>query len=262
MTCRIGRQKWLVVAALLAVSLLAGCVSSTRDADRASMKEALQDYIQLGLGYLGEGDRDSARYHLQKAQKIDNRAPGVHNGLALLYQVEMEYELADEHYRKALSLDPRFTRARNNYGVFLYQRERYEEAYEQFSRAAADTDYRLRAQAFLSKGIVARQLGRQDEAVEAWRRALALNPRLATAYLELASHYYAQEDYVQARRMLEQYDERAQPSSRSLWLGVRIEHAFGNRDARESHAMALQKLFPYSSEALEYQQWLSDGRKN
>lgn len=262
MSDRTGRKKWLVATVLLAVTLLAGCVSSTRDADRASMKDALQDHIQLGLGYLGEGNRDSARYHLQKAQEIDNRVPGVHNGLALLYQLEMEHELADEHFRRALSLDSGYSRARNNYGVFLYQQERYEEAYEQFSRAAADTDYRLRPQAFLSTGIVARQLGRQDEAVNAWRRALALNPRLTTPYLELASHYLAQEDYVQARRMLGEYNDRAQPSARSLWLGVRIEHTFGNRDARESQAMALQKLFPYSSEALEYQQWLSDGRKN
>ena len=49
--------------------------------------------------------------------------------------------------------------------------------------------------------------------------------------------------------------------ARSLWLGLRIEHRFGNRDGVASKGLALEKLYPYSSETLEYKQWLANGQK-
>ncbi|MGK2913890.1 MAG: type IV pilus biogenesis/stability protein PilW, partial [Porticoccaceae bacterium] len=62
------------------------------------------------------------------------------------------------------------------------------------------------------------------------------------------------------RAFLERYQQLAKASSRSLWLGVRLEHAFGNEDGVASQALALQKLFPYSREAVAYQAWVKGGR--
>ena len=97
--------------------------------------------------------------------------------------------------------------------------------------------------------------------VLAWSRAIALNPRLAMPYLELADYHFAAGDIPQAARYLAAYDQLARPSARSLWLGLRIEHRYGNKDAVASKALALTKLFPYSRENLEYQEWLKNGRQ-
>lgn len=250
-----------MLVAVLATLLAAGCATKveTKGGGRLkpiAMDQALQDHIQLGLSYVGEGNRDSARHHLVKALEIDPRSPGAHNGMALLYQMEQENTLAEKHYKRAIGYDRNFTRARNNYGVFLVQQERLDEASEQFRRVTDDTGYGLRAQAFVNLGIVASRLGRQDEAVQAWNRAVVLNPRLAQPYLELAEYHVARDDYPEAGRYLAAFDSLAMPSARSLWLGLRIEHRFGNKDAVASKALALSKLFPYSQENLEYQEWL------
>src|SRR5690606_28595832 len=187
-----GRGPVVVALSLAAVLALAGCTTVTTEkgkppvrAKPVAMDQALQDHIQLGLSYIGEGNRESARHHLTKALEIDGRSPGAHNGMALLYQLEGETALAEKHFKRAIALDRDFTRARNNYGVFLVQQQRVEEAHDEFRRVTEDTGYDQRPQAFVNLGITASRLGRQEEAVEAWSRAIALNPRLAMPYLEI-----------------------------------------------------------------------------
>jgi len=260
------RHLWsrAAVCLLAACLLLTGCITESKTPQRAkpiSMDQALDDHIQLGLSYIGQGNRKSARHHINKALEIDPRSPGAHNGLALLYQLEQETSLAEKHFKRAISLDRGFSRARNNYGVFLVQENRMEEAHEQFVRVVTDTDYGQRSMAFLNLGITASALGRDEEAVEAWSRAIALNPRLAAPYLELADYHFKAGDYPLAQRMLSAHDSLSRPSARSLWLGLRIEHQFGNRDAVASKGLALEKLYPYSSENLEYKQWQANGQK-
>ncbi len=251
-----------IVAIVVILTSVPGCVS-TRNGVPVTKQEpdaALQDHIQLGLGYIGEGNRESARFHLQKALEISPRSPGVHNGLALLYQLELEPDRAETEFRKALSLDPGFSRARNNYGVFLYQNERYEEAYDQFLKVSRDISYDLRAQACVSLGLVAQKLGRTQDAEEAYQKALALNGRFAVAYLALANIYFDQKKYPEAKTMLSRYDSLSRPSAQSLWLAVRLENIFGDVDAEESRGLALKKMFPYSQENLDYQDWLKNER--
>lgn len=252
---------------LASVLLVAGCTTTT--SGRAKQGEPssgdrraqlLQDHIQLGMGYLSKNDRESARYHLLKALDVDSRSAGAHAGMALLFQVEQEYELADSHFRKAISYDSNLTSARNNYGAFLYRQRRYEEAYQQLEKAASDTAYNRRAQVYSSLGSTALKLNRLDQARDAWLKAISLDPKLSKPYVELASRYFEDKDYPRAKAYLDQYNQLHKPSARSLWLGVRLEREFGSRDGEASQGLALRKLFPYSEEALEYKRWLAGER--
>lgn len=259
------------VLVLIALLWVAGCTTTTttttgsrtmttsgpsEKTEGERSQEALANYVQLGLGYIGRGNRDLARRSLLRALEIDGRSPAAHNGMALLYQLERDPERAEDHFQTALRNDRDFTQARNNYGVFLASQERYQEAYEQFRIAADDVNYSLRPQVFLSLGLMAERLGKGEEARQAWERAVALRPDLDAAYLELAEYHFAQQDYPQAKRYLAAYGQLAEPSARSLWLGVRVEAAFGNANGVASKGLALRKLFPYAEETLEYQQWL------
>lgn len=259
-----------ISAALLMASLLlvSGCTTTTASGRIKSAEpstgdrraQLLADHIQLGMGYLGENNRESARHHLLKALEVDSRSAGAHGGMALLFQLEQEYELADSHFRKAISYDPGFTSVRNNYGAFLYRQGRYEEAYQQLEKAASDTAYPRRAQVYSSLGATAAKLNRADQARDAWLKAISLNPRLARPYVELASRDFADADYARAKAYLDQYHQLHKPSARSLWLGVKLEREFGNKDGEASQGLALRKLFPYSEEALEYKRWLAGER--
>ncbi|MGE3298251.1 MAG: type IV pilus biogenesis/stability protein PilW [Porticoccaceae bacterium] len=266
-----ARCSGLIAAIAVASTLLAaGCTTTTtttsetltassgEKTDAEKRQDALSSYIELGLGYIGQNNRDQARLNLLRALEIDSRSPGANNAMALLYQLERDGERAEEHFKKALAHDSGFTQARNNYAVFLATRNRFEEAYEQFDLASRDVNYQLRPQVFLSLGAVAAKLGKTSEAKEAWERARALDKRLPGPYLELANLYFARGDMPEAKRYLDRHAQLAQPSARSLWLAVRLEDAFGNADGVASKGLALRKLFPYSRETVEYQKWVQD----
>lgn len=218
-------------------------------------KDALETSIKLGLGYLREGNRDAAKLHLRKALESDPRSAMAHNGLALLYQLEKDNELVEEHYLKALKYDPELTAARNNYAVFLMRLGRNEEAYEHLVRGAKDIEYSRRGRLYLTLGLVAHRLGKKDEAMAAWEKSINIEPTMAQPYLEMAKVYFEKNDLPQAKRYLDRHDELAGPRASALWLGVKLEHAYGNRDGVASKALALQKMFPYSQQYLDYQEW-------
>lgn len=232
-------------------------VSATRHEKKRNKKEeAAENYVQLGLGYLRKGDRQRSRANLLKALEKDDESAAAHNGLALLSQLEGENILAEEHFKKAISFEPELTRVRNNYGVFLFSQKRYEDAEKQFLIASEDISYARRAHVFFSIGQTAKQLSKLEEAKQAWEKAIKLNPGLSGPFLELAEVYFKAGDYPKTKRYLEHYETLSKPSPRALWLAVRLEHAFGNKDGVASKALALKKMFPYSEETLAYRAWM------
>jgi len=129
---------------LLWASLCAGCVLSGDFNPMKTSKgrdEARVAYVQLGLGYLQQGMTERAKAPLKKALELDDSDPDANAALGLVFQAEMEPELADQYFRKALSSRPNDARILNNYGSFLFEEKRYKEAYERFEQAAADTLY-------------------------------------------------------------------------------------------------------------------------
>ncbi|MBV1933013.1 MAG: type IV pilus biogenesis/stability protein PilW [Porticoccaceae bacterium] len=230
--------------------------SNVSSSQRQQRKEdGLETSIKLGLGYLREGNRDGAKLHLRKALKANPRSAMAHNAMALLYQLEKDNDLVEEHFLKALKYDPELTAGRNNYAVFLMRSGRNEEAYTHLVRAAKDIEYSRRGRVYLSLGQVAKRLGKNEEALAAWGKSINIDPNMVPSYLALATAYFDNNDLPRAKRYLEKYDELAGPRASALWLGVRLEQAFGNRDAVASKALALEKMFPYSQQYLDYQEW-------
>lgn len=224
--------------------------------ERQQQKEdALETTIKLGLGYLRQGNRDGAKLHLRKALKSDPHSAMAHNGMALLYQLEKDDDLVEEHFLKALKYDPELTAARNNYAVFLMASGRNEEAYTHLVRATEDLEYARRGRVYLSLGQVAKRLGKTEEALAAWEKSINVDPGMVPSYLELAAMYFEKDDLPQAKRYLDKYDGLAGPRASALWLGVRLEQAFGNKNGVASKALALEKMFPYSQQYLDYQEW-------
>ena len=230
--------------------------ASRHDTTRDKNKEAAETYVQLGLGYLRQGERQRARTNLLKALEKDNRSAEAHNALALLLQVEGENDLAEEHFKKAVDYEPSLTSVRYNYATFLLRQKRFPDAEKQFLIAAEDINYARRGQVFYNLGLIAKQLGKAEQAQQAWEKVIKLNPKLPAPFLDLAEVYFKTGDYPKAKRYLEHYESLSKPTPRALWLAVRLEHAFGNKDGEASKAMALKNMFPYAEETIEYKAWL------
>lgn len=255
-------NRLLLAVILTSAALVSGCFPTLSKPRQAPDPEAAyQQHIKLAMQYIGTKNRDLARVHLEKAARFDSRSTRaqmsqLHNGYALLYQMEQETELAEIHFRKALASNKSDSMARYNFGAFLFNQGRFEDARKQMKVASDDLSYERRPQAFYILGLCQHRLEQQRQALGSFEKATQLMPRFAAPYLDAAEIYFAQQSYPEAKRALDQYAFLAQSTARSLWLAVRLEERFGNKDAASSRGLQLKNLFPYSKENLEYQKWL------
>lgn len=215
---------------------------------RGNPDKALDDYVQLGLGYLSSGNKDQARQNLLRALNIDPNSIVANNAIALLYQSEGEAALAEKHFKYVLGKDKNFSQGRNNYARFLYFQGRTEEARDQYKIVTEDVNYRLRTQAFIGLALSEKSLGNTGAAEAALQRSISLNPREGAAVIELVQLKMEQKDYVTAKGYLDRYENLGRPSPRSLQLGLELAEKFGDQNQRASYSMALRNMFPNSRE--------------
>lgn len=242
----------------ITLALLVGCVTT---GDMQPMRtdegreQARQAYLALAKGYLQEGMTAQAKAPLQSVLDMNRNDGEALEVLALVFQREMEYDLAEQHFKRALSASDRETRILNNYGGFLLEQKRYKEAYSIFTEASKDTMYVHRARVFENLGVTALSLDKKDKAYDYFRRALRLNARQPRVLLELGILSYERQDYVGARGYYESYIAMSEHGSRSLLLGARLARVFENRDEAASLGLQLRRLYPASA---EYQMYKSE----
>ena len=243
----------LSIICLLAF-VLTGCVQTQPTGSKrvVNKQKAVESYITLGMAYLQQGSRDAARRNFEKALEINRRSHEGHNGMGLYYQLTGEIELAEESFKRALREESNYTPARVNYGAFLYGRQRYQEAYDSFEQAARDLTYDRRALVLAYVGQTALKLDNKVRAKSAFEHSLNVDNRLPLPMLELAQISFDEQDYAAAKQYIDSYATVSKASPKSLWLGIRIERIFGNKDKEASYALALRNLHPYSKEYLEY----------
>ena len=266
MMCRAGKAHRAIMptlAWLLLAALLQGCVTETTGGFnvKKSDADALQDYLQLATGYLEQNDIANSKRHLANAAAIDADNSDIYAIWGLVYAREGEARLADENFQRALRLDAANSKARNNYAAFLFANNRIEDAYDQLERVVEDTRYEARPQAFENLGLAALRLNRTAEAESAFNRALQLNPSQLRSSLELVSLALGRGDTVQAGTYYRNYLTLMQlyniaHNARSLWVGIQLEAALGNRDNVEAYGRQLQAGFAAAPEARLYQQLL------
>ncbi|AHF66294.1 MULTISPECIES: type IV pilus biogenesis/stability protein PilW [Pseudomonas] len=240
------------------VMLLVGCVSTGHVDPLKTPQgrdEARKAYVQLGLGYFQQGQTERAKVPLKKALELDSSDPDANAALALVFQAEMEPELADQHFRKALSSSNNDARIVNNYGSFLYEQKRYQEAYERFQQAAADNLYPERSRVFESLGMTALKLNKREEAREHFTKALRLDRQQPRSLLEMAELSYEDGHYVPSRDYYDRFSQLSEQNARSLLLGIRLAKVYDDRNKAASFGLQLKRLYPGTP---EYQQYLSE----
>ncbi|MBX2857292.1 MAG: tetratricopeptide repeat protein [Cellvibrionaceae bacterium] len=214
------------------------------------------------MAYLEKGNRDAALRSFDKALQFDSRSSEAHLGLALVHQLNGEAQIAEAAFKKAIKGRADFSRSTVlfSYGKFLLEQNRLPEAIKYFNEVSADLSYPSRAQAFYFKGLAAVKMEDSAAAKTAFEYALNLNGGLAAPAIELAAMAFVNRNYPLAKKYLGQFAKNSRQTSRSLWLGIRLERIFGNADQEASYALALRNLYPYSQEYLEYKRLIGENK--
>jgi len=249
-------MRWCRTSLLaLTVLLIAGCASTAeRNHDRERLQKLVDTNIQLGAGYLQQGQMDAAKEKLDKALELSPDDSQANNVMALLQWRLRNYDAAERHFQRALGSRAGSINSdvQHNYGAFLCDRSRVDEAMTWFERAIANPQYPTPELANLNAGLCLLKKPDRAAAERYLRQALQRNPALAPALLQMARLSYESGNVMSARGFMERYTKAGPETAESLWLGIRVERALGNRNAEGNYALRLKGRFPDAPETQEY----------
>jgi type IV pilus assembly protein PilF len=230
--------------------------------NRASDNEAAIANMNLGAGYLRQGNYNLAIERLQRALQQDPRLVEAHTTIALAYAQSGSPEDAEMHYRRATELAPKNGAAANAYAAFLCSRQnRWAEAQPYFRRAADDSTYGTPEVALTNAGICARDAGQPEAAADSFRAALARNPRYPDALINMMELTFQSGEYLQTRAFVQRYLDARPATAQVLLMCFNAERALNNAAAAERCATQLRNSFPASPEAAQLAEQLrADGR--
>jgi type IV pilus assembly protein PilF len=243
------RTAWL----LATLATLTACVSSGGSvSEPASGSEAAIANMNLGAGYLRQGNYDLAIERLQRALAQDPKLVQAHTTIALAYDQIGNFEEAENHFKRATQLNPNDGSAANGYAAFLCTHgNRWADAQPYFRRAAEDEKYGTPEVALTNAGSCARDAGELAAAEESFRTALQRNPRYADALLNMLELTSQRGEYLQARAFVQRY-LAVRPATASVLLTcVNVERALNNAPAADRCAAQLRSSFPGSPEILQ-----------
>jgi type IV pilus assembly protein PilF len=243
------RQKPSALAATaVLVAGIAGCVNSTSD-EPTRKSDAARINVQLGLGYLQQGNLAIAKDKLERALSQDPDNADAHAALGLLDEKLGKDKDADHEYHRALSLAPQDPSMLNNYAVYLCSHGREVEGVRYFEQAATNPLYRTPWAAYTNAGVCLRSAHREAEAAQRFARAQQSNPTYSEAVFQASDLDLSLQRFAQARLRIDLFLLNNAATPDLLLLAWRISSVQPDPQAAARYAARLQREFPNSGQA-------------
>ncbi len=243
-------KTFLIVSLLL---LLSACATPSQNSsggdiyNETAVTARARAHTDLGAAYLQQGKYEIALSEFNHATQIDANYALAYSGLGLVYAALGEDALADANYKKSIQLQPKSSESHNNYGSFLCSRKRYDESIPHFLEAVKNPLYGTPHLAYANAGICSARKNDVKNAEIYLNKALQIEPLTHSAATQLAEIQFKRGDTATAQKTL-QNALVASPSAETLWLGIKIERALGDKDNVSSYALQLRQQYPNSEE--------------
>ncbi len=180
-----SRQRALRGLALAVALALGGCAALGNGENAEVRRLQARAAYERGLSHLGKQEAAPALAAIQEAISIDATVPIYWNALGWIYLQLGHPEIAHGAFTKATELDDTFADAHLNTGVALAEVGRWEEALVAYRKALSLPTLTTPDTAYQNLGVALYNLKRYRDAEEALRFAIGLDPKLAAAYYHL-----------------------------------------------------------------------------
>lgn len=161
--------------------------------------------MQLGLGYLQQGDRPRAKKKLLTALQQKPHSPEINAAMAYYWEKTSELDQAKKYYVKAIALSAHSGTQLNNYGAFLCRHGDYKGAEEYFLKAVRDPHYIHTAGAYENAGLCSLLIPDLNKAKQYFVVALNQDPSRRQSLYELVKIEEKEGDMKQALYWLQKY---------------------------------------------------------
>lgn len=146
-----------------------GCSSARKgDQDRALL------HMQIGTGYLSQGQYPQAMSELLQAEKLDPENPLILNNVGLAYYVRGRSGQAEAKFRQAIRLKKDFSDAKNNLARVLMDLDRASEALRLLTEVEGDLVYPFPEKTLSNLGMAHFYLGNFAKAEDYLARSLQM----------------------------------------------------------------------------------------
>jgi tetratricopeptide (TPR) repeat protein len=201
-----------------------------------ALREDAVPHLKRGLSLQKQGDVVGAIAAYEAASAIDPHQVTAHVNLIALYGGQQNWAQAESHYRALEPVGPP-AEAHYNFGICLAAQRKGPEAVEMFRKALAVNPRHLGALGAL--GQLAEVEGRVDEA-EAWyRKALVEGPVDPMIRFNIGRMLIARRQYVEAIAELDPLKSAEHPDRARFLFGLATAHVLaGHLD--EGHRYAVQ----------------------
>ena len=242
---------------LLLIVVVSGCATQgqvSEDTDSTGLlgsanRDSPADiYVEMGVAYMRDGQPAIALKKLKKGISLDPKNAEAYNVMGILYERLGELELAGENYSKAVKLQPQDPYIRNAQGSFFCKQGLYDKAEAEFESALRNPLYPTPWVAMTNAGLCAERAGDMVVAEQYYRQALTANSKYFQALYQMTKLTLGKNNHLSARAYLERYNEVAESTAGSLWLGVQIEQYLGERKKALEYKTQLLRHFPDAPE--------------
>ncbi len=186
---------WLFVQSVLRYLLIFTCFiiqacqhpqdSQEPESKKPDLNKAASYNVQLGLGYLKQGDRPRAKKKLLSAMEQEPNSADVNVAMAYYFEQTNEVAQAKKYYLKAVALSGSSGAQLNNYGTFLCRQGDYKGADGYFLKAVKDEQYVNTSAAYENAGLCSLAIPENEKAKLYFTKALTQDPSRKGSLYEL-----------------------------------------------------------------------------
>ena len=219
------------------------------DSDEPDERRRARIRLELAVSYFEQGQTTVALDELKQSLAADPNFGPAYNLRGLVYMRLNDFRLAEDSFRRALALNATDSNTQHNLGWLMCQQGRYNDAMPFFAQALANPQYGDRPKTLLIQGLCHIRAGQRPAAEESLARSYELDAGNPITGYNLALLLYQRGELVRAQFYIRRINNSELANAESLWLGTKVEHRLGNREAEEQLAGQLRRRFPQSPEA-------------
>jgi type IV pilus assembly protein PilF len=229
----------------LAIGFLAlyGCAS----ADKSDHERAIL-HMQIGTGYLAQGQYPQAINELTKAEQLDPKDPKILNNLGLAYFVRGKTKLAETKFHAAIVQDPNFSEAKNNLARVLIDEAHYSEATRLLREVEGDLTYPYPEKTLSNLGMAFFAQGQYKAAEDYLSRSLHIRRESCATASFYGRTLLEMKRIAQSAEALDQAIEfcRASHFEEPIYFSAMSYFSLGDKEKSRARLEELLKNYPQS----------------
>lgn len=171
-------------------------------------KEFLLTELSSVDALISQGGHEEAKAKLESYSQSIIEDPEVYSFYGYLFNKLKDFDKAQSFLEKALELNPDQPDAHFFLGTTYAEKGMTERAVEEIQRELEITqDNQIKNKCYLYLGVLNRDMGKKDEAIAFFKKALEINPEDTDSYMDLLSLYMENKDLEAAEEIIAKLEE-------------------------------------------------------